>query len=151
MKWLVSHVLLLLLLFITPGVALAAEVIDFGTLPIESQQGGRQALTTQPIELNGPTGEVEFYYELPVDGTNANDFVQFEVTKSQLLVEPSSLTIKIDGEPVQTVALGTGPVEGVNVPLTGAALTKGIHTISVVFEGFIKTGVCLPQKQVATG
>lgn len=145
MKWLVSH-LLLLLLFITPGVALAAEVIDFGTLPIESQQGGRQALTAQPIELNGPRGEVEFYYELPVDGTNANDFVQFDVTKSQLLVEPSSLTIKIDGDPVQTVALGTGPVERVNVPLTGAALTKGIHTISVVFEGLIKTGVCLPQK-----
>lgn len=125
----------------------AVETIELNSLPIENSNNGltKKLLTNETIELLGPFAETNFYYELLSELSPKDYYVQFNITNSELLIEPSSLTIKIDGEPVKTVALKGSTSHEVRVELTGSALNKGVHTITASFTGHIKDGVCVSQ------
>jgi len=121
------------------------QAVELQGIPIELSGETKAVLTDTPIELFGPTAETNFYYNIYSKLEERDYYVQFEVSNSELLIEPSTLTIKIDGEPVQSVSLAGTTSQTIKVNLNHAALEEGTHTITVVFSGNIAAGVCLPQ------
>ncbi|MBS3680749.1 cellulose biosynthesis cyclic di-GMP-binding regulatory protein BcsB [Ornithinibacillus massiliensis] len=119
--------------------------IDEQSIQIVHKEVTEQTLTNEPIELYGPYAEAQFYYELDADVTAENQYIQLEIAKSSLLIDPSSMTIKVDEEPIYTESLSDDDIETVKVPLEGAALAEGGHLITVSFDGFVKEGICVPQ------
>lgn len=135
---------LLFIMFINEEVA--AKQFE-GGIPIEISEGtlSKQVLTNEPIVLYGPSAETNFYYELLSDIAPKDNYVQLYVKNSKLLINPSSLTIKIDGEPVHSASLVGSEYHEIRLNLSGNALKKGIHTISVGYTGQVKEGICVPQ------
>ncbi|MFD2043766.1 cellulose biosynthesis cyclic di-GMP-binding regulatory protein BcsB [Ornithinibacillus salinisoli] len=125
----------------------ANSIVEIDSVPIQGTNSEitKQPLTNKPIELSGPSAESNFYYELFSDLESNDYYVQFDITNSELLIEPSSLTIKIDGEPVHTVSLAGENSHNVRVKLEGTALNEGIHTITASFSGYVMEGVCVFQ------
>lgn len=119
--------------------------MDEQTIQIVHKEVTEQTLTNEPIELYGPYAEAQFYYELDSDVTAKNQYIQLEIAKSSLLIDPSSITIKVDDEPIYTTSLSDDDIETVKVPLEGVALAEGGHLITVSFDGFVKEGICVPQ------
>lgn len=127
----------------------AAGTVEINSIPIEnvSQTSTQQPLTNEPIELNGPYEETNFYYTIYPDLVEGDYYAQFEIKKSKLLIEPSAITIKIDGEPIYSSSLA-GVDESshtMKVDLKGTALKEGAHTITAAFSGYIQEGICVPQ------
>lgn len=133
------------IIFALPSFILSAETIKLEEITIETTNTNKQPLTTTPIEMYGPTAEANFYYEITSDISDGEYFVEFSITKSSLLIEPSSLTIEIDGIPVRTVSLTNDSAEKIRVDLKNSALDIGIHTITANFSGYVVAGVCTPQ------
>lgn len=146
MKRIVKY-FILSILFLCASILISetVEAIQLESIPIEVSKVTKHSLTNTPIELNGPYAETHFYYELYTDLENDDYYVQFEINTSELLIEPSSLTIKIDEEPIQTVPLVGNESNTVKVELEGEALDKGSHTITASFSGYIIDRVCVPQ------
>ncbi|MDX8046438.1 cellulose biosynthesis cyclic di-GMP-binding regulatory protein BcsB [Gracilibacillus sp. S3-1-1] len=115
------------------------------SIKVNSNTSAQQALTTEAIELIGPAAETNFYYEIFSELEDDEHYVSFSITNSELLMEPSALTVMIDGEPVQSISLAGETEQEVKIPLEGSALEPGIHTITVSFSGTIIEGVCVSQ------
>lgn len=130
-----------------PLKVLAEKVIEINdkNIQIVRQEVTEQSLTSEPIELYGPYAEAQFYYELHSDITAKDQYLQLELAKSDLLIDPSSITIKIDEEPIYSTTLAGESTNIIKVSLAGEALLKGSHTITVSFDGFVKEGICVPQ------
>ncbi|MEH6940237.1 cellulose biosynthesis cyclic di-GMP-binding regulatory protein BcsB [Bacillus sp. JJ722] len=106
----------------------------------------RQVVTNSPIELFGPKAEVKLNYQLISNATGNNNQLVLKIKHSELLIEPSSITISIDGQTITSKPLHEGNVNSdLTIPLTGNALKKGAHSVTVSFYGVIKEGVCVDQ------
>ncbi|MEG0470820.1 MAG: cellulose biosynthesis cyclic di-GMP-binding regulatory protein BcsB [Solibacillus sp.] len=105
-------------------------------------------LTNEIIHLEGPVSEKNFYYELLSDVQPGDYYAQFYINHSNLLIEPSAITVEVDGEPIQSISLAEKTTEfKVNLPKN--ALKTGIHTITLSFNGFLKEGICVPQQSTS--
>lgn len=105
----------------------------------------RQPITNIPIELTGSQQDANFYYELTEDTSGKNNQLVLNITYSELLISPSSLTISIDGEAIMSKPINGKNQEKIVVPLTDRFLKKGVHTVNIAFSGVIKEGVCINQ------
>jgi len=115
-------------------------------LDVQESSTSRQLITNSPIELIGPEQEVTFYYELRSDAAKEDNELVLNVKHSELLIAPSSLTISVDGQAITSKSLnGEQMTEQITIPLTGEALEKGIHSVTVSFYGIIIEGVCVDQ------
>lgn len=105
-------------------------------------------LTNEMIHLEGPISEKSFYYELLSDVQPGDYYAQFYINHSSLLIEPSAITVIVDGEPIQSISLAENTTEfKVNLPTK--ALEAGIHSITLSFAGFLKEGICVPQQSTS--
>lgn len=115
------------------------------TLPISgSSEEGKQILTNTTIELFGPEAATEFYYKIENEQTEGDYFVQFYIEHSSLLIDPSAVTLYVDGNPVQSYKLSE-PLKEIKYVLPKEALTEGTHTIKLAFTGYLIQGACPPQ------
>ncbi|WP_157764824.1 cellulose biosynthesis cyclic di-GMP-binding regulatory protein BcsB [Solibacillus sp. R5-41] len=116
--------------------------IEFPVNPMVTQK--KTPLTNEMIHLEGPNAETSFYYELLSDLQPGDYYAQFYINHSSILIAPSSLTVKVDGEPIQSISLAEKTSE-FKVNLPKEALKAGMHSITVSFTGFLKEGICVPQ------
>ncbi len=113
----------------------------------EESRKNRQVLTNMPIELYGPVEEKTFFYEVRSDIAPAGNEIVLHLKHSELLIEPSAVTISIDEENVRSIPLNSETLTNrIVIPLTGDALAKGFHSVKVTFNGVIKEGVCVDQE-----
>ncbi len=107
----------------------------------------RQPVTDLPVELIGPEQEMTFYYEIFSPTTSSDNKLVLHVKHSELLIAPSSITIRIDEEAVMSKPLdGEQVTQQIVLPLTGKSLEKGVHSVTVSFHGVMKEGICVDQE-----
>ncbi|MBL3728552.1 cellulose biosynthesis cyclic di-GMP-binding regulatory protein BcsB [Lysinibacillus sp. HST-98] len=126
--------------------AVAATItVDDNTIVIEGNQQQKKPLLAQPIELLGPSSSRDFYYNLNEDVPSNNQQVTFQIQHSELLIAPSSFTVKVDDVAIKTVPLKADSLkQTVTVNLPKEALLKGSHKITASFYGILKEGICVP-------
>lgn len=143
-----------LVLLLLTGFALlypaAAEAVSVTQIEIDADRPDREKrpLANEVIELRGPEQHAKFTYDIQSAETarKPNQKLLLHFRHSELLIAPSSLTVQIDGEAVQSIPLKENETAGeLEVPLTGSALEKGRHEITVLFYGIVKEGVCVEQ------
>ena len=126
--------------------AVAATItVDDNIIAIEGNQQQKKPLLAQPIELQGPSSSRDFYYNLNEDVSSNNQQVTFQIQHSELLIAPSSFTVKVDDVAIKTVPLKADLLkQTVTVNLPKEALLKGSHKITASFMEFLRKGfVCL--------
>ncbi|WP_081977455.1 cellulose biosynthesis cyclic di-GMP-binding regulatory protein BcsB [Lysinibacillus boronitolerans] len=126
--------------------AVAATItVDDNIIAIEGNQQQKKPLLAQPIELQGPSSSRDFYYNLNEDVPSNNQQVTFQIQHSELLIAPSSFTVKVDDVAIKTVPLKADLLkQTVTVNLPKEALLKGSHKITASFYGILKEGICVP-------
>ena len=135
---------LMVLSFSSSYVMAAPIMVDKQAITIQAKELQQRPLLTQAVELQGPSSSRDFYYTLKEDVQTEGHTVTFQIQHSELLIAPSSFTVKVDDAAVKTVALTSDMLkQSVTVTLTGEALQKGIHKITANFYGVLKEGVCV--------
>ncbi|MGY4796504.1 cellulose biosynthesis cyclic di-GMP-binding regulatory protein BcsB [Lysinibacillus fusiformis] len=126
--------------------AVAATItVDDNTIAIEGNQQQKKPLLAQPIEFQGPSSSRDFYYNLNEDVASNNQQVTFQIQHSELLIAPSSFTVKVDDVAIKTIPLKADLLkQTVTANLPKEALLKGSHKISASFYGILKEGICVP-------
>lgn len=105
-----------------------------------------QPITNQPIELNGPEQETSFYYELQEDQKRTDQALVLNLSHSELLIAPSSVSVGIDGKTLLSKSLtGEKMTKKLVIPLEDEALKKGFHEVTVSYYGVVKEGICVEQ------
>ncbi|KOY80894.1 cellulose biosynthesis cyclic di-GMP-binding regulatory protein BcsB [Lysinibacillus macroides] len=131
-------------LIFTDDATAATITVDQQTIAIEGNQHQKKPLVSQPIELQGPSSSRDFYYSLTEDVQLDNQQVTFHIQYSELLIAPSSFTVKVDDVAIKTVPLTTDlRKQTVTVHLPEEALLKGSHKITASFYGILKEGICV--------
>lgn len=125
--------------------AVAATItVDDNIIAIEGNQQQKKPLLAQPIELQGPSSSRDFYYNLTEDVPSNNQQVTFQIQHSELLIAPSSFTVKVDDVALKTVPLRADLLkQTVTVNLPKEALLQGSHKITASFYGILKEGICV--------
>lgn len=104
----------------------------------------KEPITTTAINLQGVSDSFTYNYYLSEDAQKGKNQIVLDVHHSSLLISPSSLTIRVDGENQKTVKLeGNKDKTTVQLDLKGKALKKGAHEVTIIFYGVIKQGVCV--------
>ncbi|MEF7494048.1 hypothetical protein V4V34_05610 [Lysinibacillus sphaericus] len=126
--------------------AVAATItVDDNTMAIEGNQKQNKPLLSQPIELQGPSSSRDFYYNLVDDVKQNGQQVTFQIQHSELLIAPSSFTVKVDDVAIISVPLKADSLkQNIVVNLPKEALLKGTHKITASFYGILKEGICVP-------
>ncbi|WP_208588474.1 cellulose biosynthesis cyclic di-GMP-binding regulatory protein BcsB [Gracilibacillus suaedae] len=145
-------ILLLLIFFFT--IMFSLDMVVYAKEPVELEKvtiehttgpGEKQPLVNESLKLVGPTAETSFYYEIFSEIEGDDNYVQFDITNSEILMEPSSFTVQVDGEPVRSISLEGETSQEVKILLEGSALEEGSHSITVEYSGIIMDGVCVSQ------
>lgn len=106
-------------------------------------------LFTEAHILQGVTDQVTTYYTIPDEGVE-NASVTLHFTYSDLLLDGSSITILIDGKPVQSVFLEHEKVEKeMQIPLTKETSKPGFHTVEIAFYGIVMENICVDDENRA--
>lgn len=126
------------------------EITVKNKLAIQEEKSMRIPLTDTAITLNGPYQEKTFYYEIESTTSRKDNALVLYTRSSDLLIDPSAVTVHIDGVPVVSKPLdGKTTRRKIVVPLEGKALEKGIHSVTVSFSGILKEGICVVQESSA--
>jgi len=132
-------------LCVTNDAVAATITVDDKTMVIEGNQKHNKPLLSQPIELQGPSSSRDFYYNLEDDVKLNGQQVTFQIQHSELLIAPSSFTVKVDDVAIKTVPLKADALkQTIIVNLPKEALIKGTHKITASFYGILKEGICVP-------
>ena len=123
----------------------ATHTVQTTDVKIEVDENFKRPIATKAVEMQGTESTQEFYYTLTKDQTKKeNQTITFQISHSELLISPSSFTVKIDNEPIKSVPLNGKKLEQtVKIKLPNSALTEGTHKISVSFYGIVKEGFCV--------
>lgn len=114
------------------------------TANISAKEIKKEPITDTAVNLQGVSDSFTYSYYLSEDAEAGKNGLTLNVEHSTLLISPSSLTIRIDGENQKTVKLdGKKSKITVQADLKGKALKKGTHEVTVVFYGIIKQGICV--------
>ncbi|MGK4152194.1 cellulose biosynthesis cyclic di-GMP-binding regulatory protein BcsB [Kurthia gibsonii] len=125
-------------------VTLAFLSFMFFNITVSAKEVKKEPITNTAINLQGVSDSFTYNYYLAEDAQKGNNQLVLDVEHSSLLISPSSLTIRVDGENQKTVKLDGNKVKTtVQLDLKGKALKKGAHEITIVFYGIIKQGVCV--------
>ena len=125
-------------------VTLAFLSFMFFNITVSAKEVKKEPITTTAINLQGVSDSFTYNYYLAEDAQKGKNQLVLDVEHSSLLISPSSLTIRVDGENQKTVKLDGNKVKTtVQLDLKGKALRKGAHEITIVFYGIIKQGVCV--------
>ena len=136
--------ILISLPFIVSHAIAAPITVEKQTIAIEASGLAKKPLLSQAIDLQGPTSSRDFYYTLTEDVKTEGHTVSFQIQHSELLIAPSSFTIKVDDTAVKSIALTSDVLQQtVTVALPESALKKGSHKITASFYGILKEGVCV--------
>lgn len=114
-------------------------------LPIASTSStSERMLTTTDDVLPGETSSRTYTYTMLTDEEPEEAKVlSLDWSHSELLIPPSALTVEIDGEPVQSVALTRDTAEGnLQLALNREQLTKGTHEVTVRYTGILRGRMC---------
>lgn len=107
-------------------------------------------LTNENFLLEGLIDHVQFYYEVPVEGLKKDNYLYLNLQYSNLLLQGSTITVSIDGEPVQSYELLPNKTAmEMKVPLTGNAIKRGIHHLSISFYGHLAENICANEENPA--
>lgn len=145
---LIAGLLCIILVAITPVKSEASATISVDELKVNNVKdtNPRQPFTNAPITLNGPAGEVTFYYELVADAKGKESKIVLNTENSELLIAPSSLSVSVDNKMVKSIAIhGDKPVREMIIPLKDDTLKEGIHAVTVKYYGVLKEGICVKQ------
>lgn len=116
----------------------------FSTVTVHAKSDFSIRLIDQPLVFYGPSNQQSMTYS--VDGTATTGELQLYFSHSPILISPSSLTVKIDGEMVDSIQLNNSKEVNLwTIPLNKKQTTLGKHEISLAFDGTIKEGVCVEQ------
>ncbi|MGE6632079.1 cellulose biosynthesis cyclic di-GMP-binding regulatory protein BcsB [Bacillus sp. NPDC077027] len=108
-------------------------------------------LTDNLITLYGGEDSTELTYQMRTGSKVEQSTLTLNIEASPLLIAPSSLTILIDGELQQTVALsGKKQKKSIQIKLTKAQMKAGYHRVQLVFYGVLKEGICINQETPGT-
>lgn len=106
----------------------------------------RTAVSNTPIDLIGPKEDITLYYRIQTNTSGKNNKLVLNITHSELLISPSSITISVDGEKILSKRLNKKTANSqLVIPLPNKALKKGEHRVTLSFYGVIKEGVCVEQ------
>lgn len=104
----------------------------------------KEAITNTAVDLQGVSDSFTYNYYLSEDAKKGKNYMELDIEHSSLLIAPSSITIRVDGENQKTVKLETNKEKAtIRLDLTGKALKKGTHEVTIIFYGIIKQGVCV--------
>ena len=146
MKKLMIVCLLIFSLFQYDEQALAAtQTVTTEDVNIELAKDFKSPITPQAIEMQGVESAREFYYTLTSDQSKKKaQTITFQISNSELLISPSSFTVKVDDVPIKSVPLnGKKVAQKVKINLPKSALKEGTHKITVNFYGIVKEGLCV--------
>ena len=144
MKKVITTLFSLIIFFIFQPIMQAVEV----DLPLTANNElAKTPLLTEEITLEGEQDGYIFTYELLEDQSVQKQNIHLYYNHSTLLISPSALTVSVDGVAIKSVGLDKKKTELV-IPLTGAALKKGTHSVSIQFTGKLKEGICVNQNTV---
>ncbi|MFS0655920.1 cellulose biosynthesis cyclic di-GMP-binding regulatory protein BcsB [Bacillus sp. 179-C3.3 HS] len=108
-----------------------------------------QHLSEEVVTLYGQEDEKEFSYQIE-KGKVDSSILTLNIEASPLLISPSSFTIMIDGEMVQTIPVtGKNQKKSIQIKLNKSQLKKGFHQVQLTFYGVLKDGVCINQETPA--
>lgn len=125
-------------------VTLAFLSFMFFNITVSAKEVKKEPITNTAINLQGVSDSFTYNYYLAEDAQKGKNQLVLDVEHSSLLISPSSLTIRVDGENQKTVKLDGNKVKTtVQLDLKEKALKKGAHEITIVFYGIIKQGVCV--------
>lgn len=100
-------------------------------------------LSSEDIILQGLSDRVEMNYEVPVAGAEKGSYLSLNVQYSPLLLNDSTITVSIDGNPVESVKLDAQKRKlQLNIPLEGQAISQGFHKVTIAFYGQISEHDC---------
>ncbi|MGE7772044.1 cellulose biosynthesis cyclic di-GMP-binding regulatory protein BcsB [Viridibacillus arvi] len=145
---LIASLLCIIIVALAPIKSEANTIISVDGIKVNNTKGTNQTqpITNSPITLNGPAGEVTFYYELVADAKGQESKIVLNTENSELLIAPSSLSVSIDNKMVKSIAInGDKPVREMTVPIKGDALKEGVHAVTVKYYGVLKEGICVKQ------
>lgn len=145
MKLLISLLLSFVVLLTTFAPPVGANGDITSPLPIKSTGSiSERPLTMNDDILPGETSSRTYTYTVSHDeSASKSKFLSLDWSHSELLIPPSALTIEIDGEPIQSVALSKNTAEDhLTMPLRDEHLTKGTHEITVRFTGILRGRMC---------
>lgn len=104
----------------------------------------KQTISDSVILLEGNVDSYNYRYYVAEDIEKGKNELVLNVEMSSLLIKPSSITVKIDGEKVKTFALsGDKPSKKITVDLAKENVEKGSHDVVFEFYGSIKDGICV--------
>lgn len=130
-------------------IGLVAWLSVIGGTIVQAAEGEEQEqmLFHRPVQLTGPLSTTTFYYTIHSDDLKQEPYIHFDISHSPLLIEPSSLSVAIDGVTVKSIGLtGKEHVKKWTVPLSKEAMKEGVHEVTVTFNGLLKEGVCIDQE-----
>ncbi|MGE7837848.1 cellulose biosynthesis cyclic di-GMP-binding regulatory protein BcsB [Viridibacillus arvi] len=145
---LIASLLCIIIVALAPIKSEANTIISVDGIKVNNTKDTNQTqpITNSPITLNGPAGEVTFYYELVADAKGQESKIVLNTENSELLIAPSSLSVSIDNKMVKSIAInGDKPVREMTVPIKGDALKEGVHAVTVKYYGVLKEGICVKQ------
>ncbi|MEK5480561.1 cellulose biosynthesis cyclic di-GMP-binding regulatory protein BcsB [Viridibacillus sp. FSL R5-0888] len=145
---LIASLLCIIIVALAPTKSEANTTISANGIKVNNVKDTNQPqpFTNAPITLNGPAGEVTFYYELVADAKGKESKIVLNTENSELLIAPSSLSVSVDNKMVKSIAInGDKPVREMTIPLKGDALKEGIHAVTVKYYGVLKEGMCVKQ------
>lgn len=137
--------MMLAVIVTTEKTSAAVITIDRTQMDITPAEAPKKPLTKKTMELQGTEAARDFYYTLTEDVKDDGNYnVTFHLRHSELLIAPSSFTVKIDDSAVKTIPLTTDNLrQTVTIPFTQDALKKGTHKITASFYGIVKEGACV--------
>lgn len=111
---------------------------------VQNKAQAKETISNTAINLEGASASAVYSYYLVDDVKGEANELVLQTENSSLLIKPSSLTVKIDGEKVKTTALsGSEPTKKIVIKLVGKHLKKGTHEVVFEYDGIIKEGVCV--------
>lgn len=100
-------------------------------------------LMDEPMMLEGLIDGAEYYYEVPVRQLKKDSALHLAVEYSDLLLKGSTITVKVDDQPIYSRDLATNKTKlDIKVPLKDNALEAGLHRVSIEFYGNIDENFC---------
>lgn len=107
-------------------VTLAFLSFMFFNITVSAKEVKKEPITNTAINLQGVSDSFTYNYYLAEDAQKGKNQLVLDVEHSSLLISPSSLTIRVDGENQKTVKLDGNKVKTtVQLDLKGKALKKG--------------------------
>lgn len=100
-------------------------------------------ITNEQVTLEGLTSAVDLHVNIPHDYVTDDATLTLKASYSSLLEDNSSVTVHIDGEKLASEKINPNKTSlQMEVSIPKKLLTKGFHTITVLFYGIVTDDIC---------